>query len=98
MNVTGWNSTGYNFVYVPGDGTARGGDGNVQAIRSKPEQHFEPFPRKPQDGGNYGCGLDSDFEQGPFSTTVTGLTQGQTVTVSSWAGGQQNQSSGSFYR
>jgi len=85
VNVANWSSTGYNFVYVPGDASARGGDGNVQL--------YGPPPASP-DGGNY-VGLDSDFEQGPLSTTVTGLVQGQTVTIQFyWAGGQQNQSNG----
>jgi len=85
QDVTGWSSTGYNFVYVPGMPAAPGIDGPVTL--------WGPPPVSP-DGGNY-VALDSDFEQGPFSTTVTGLTSGQTVTVSFyWAGGQQNQSSG----
>jgi PEP-CTERM motif len=93
VNLTGWTSTGYNFVYVPGDGSANGSDGPVQLYGPNPNSTASLFPASP-DGGNY-VALDSDFEQGPLSTTVTGLTFGQTVSVSFyWAGGQQNQSHG----
>jgi hypothetical protein len=82
QDVTGWNDggAGYNFVYVPGMPVAMGQDGLVAL--------WGP-PGVSPDGGNY-VALDSDFGQGAFSTDVTGLTVGQTVSVSFyWATGQQ---------
>jgi hypothetical protein len=82
QDVTGWTdmNAGYNFVYVPGKPVAAGQDGPVLL--------YGP-PSPSPDGGNY-VALDSDFGQGAFSTNVTGLTPGQTVTVAFyWATGQQ---------
>jgi hypothetical protein len=82
QDVTGWTdmNAGYNFVYVPGKPIAAGQDGPVVL--------YGP-PAPSPDGGNF-VALDSDFGQGSFSTLVTGLTVGQTVTVSFyWATGQQ---------
>ena len=91
QQVTGWTSTGYNFVFLPNTADTTGatgeygnvqlwgpGNGSANGLTSSPA------------GGNY-LALDGAYAQGPVSQMLSGLTVGATTTVSFWfAGAQQS--------
>ena len=91
QQVTGWTSTGYNFVFLPGTADTTGatgeygnvqlwgpGNGSANGLTSSPV------------GGNY-LALDGAYAQGPVSQTLSGLTVGASTTVSFYfAGAQQS--------
>ncbi len=91
QQVTGWTSTGYNFVFLPGtaDTTGATGEyGNVQlwGPGNGSDNGLSSSPL----GGNY-LALDGAYAQGPVSQTLTGLTVGAATTVSFYfAGAQQS--------
>jgi hypothetical protein len=88
--ATDWGSTGYNFLFInatsaqttPIDtvslwGPLSGDGGSANG--------FGPSP----DGGAF-LGLDGDFDAGPVTQTISGLTAGDTYAVSFyWAASQQ---------
>ena len=89
QQVTGWTSTGYNFVFLPGTADTTGataeygnvqlwgpGNGSANGLTSSPL------------GGNY-LALDGAYAQGPVSQTLTGLTVGAATTVSFYFAGAQ---------
>ena len=92
-NVTGWSTSGYNFLYFPGQADTTGaqtvqygcctklwgpGDGSNNGLT----------PTSPT-GGNF-VGADGAFSVGAITQTVTGLTIGTNYTLSFWwAAGQQ---------
>ncbi len=89
QQVTGWTTSGYNFVYLPGTADTTGakseygnvqlwgpGNGSVNGLTSSPA------------GGNY-LALDGAYAQGPVSQTLTGLTVGAATTVSFYFAGAQ---------
>jgi Protein of unknown function (DUF642)/PEP-CTERM motif len=85
--VTGWTSTGFNFVFTsPGATTA--GAGNHLSLWDP--SNFTASP----DGGNF-IALDGAFQVGAVSQTINGLVAGQATTVSFYfAGAQQSGFSG----
>ena len=89
QQVTGWTSTGYNFVYTPGTASTTGatgeygnvqlwgpGNGSANGLTSSPA------------GGNY-LAMDGAFAQGPVSQTLSGLTVGAATTVKFFFAGAQ---------
>lgn len=90
QQVTGWTSTGYNFVFLPGTASttgATGSYGNVQ-LWGPGNGSANGLVESP-DGGNY-LALDGGFSQGPVSQMLSGLTVGALTTVQfSFAGAQQ---------
>lgn len=81
--VTGWTSTGYNFVFTsPGATTA--GAGN--SISLWDPSNFTASP----DGGNF-IALDGAYQVGAVSQTINNLVAGEATTVSFYfAGAQQS--------
>lgn len=92
QQVTGWTSTGYNFVFTPGSADTTGAningpyylklwganDGGLNTITSSP------------DGGNF-VGMDGVYKAGPITQQISGLVVGSATTVSFWyAGAQQS--------
>jgi PEP-CTERM motif len=88
QTVTGWTTSGYNFVFLPGTATtgANGGLGTVAL--------YAPADSSPA-GGNF-LALDGDPGfSGAVSQTISGLTPGQATTISFlYAGAQQTGFSG----
>lgn len=88
--VTGWTSTGYNWLVLPGTVDSSGvatefgggrklwgpGDGSNNGLTASPA------------GGNY-IAMDGAYAQGPLSQTLNGLTVGAATTVSFWFAGAQ---------
>ncbi len=89
QQVTGWTSTGYNFVFLPGTADKAGaagqygnvslwgpGNGSANGLGASPN------------GGNY-LAMDGAFQQGPLSQTLSGLTVGAATTVKFFFAGAQ---------
>ncbi len=89
QQVTGWTSTGYNFVFLPGTASTTGatgeygnvqlwgpGNGSANGLTSSPA------------GGNY-LAMDGAYAQGPVSQTLSGLTVGAATTVQFYFAGAQ---------
>lgn len=91
QNVTGWTSTGYDFVFTPGTADTTGASGSGLKLwgpnnGGSANNHLAASP----DGGNF-VAMDGAYEVGPLSQTLNGLTPGQKYTVSFyWAGAQQS--------
>jgi hypothetical protein len=88
--LSGWTSTGYNFVFLPGSTVATGVDGNVSlwSPASSPAS-ANGFTNASPTGGNF-IGADGAYGQANISQTINGLTVGHTYAVSfAWAGAQQ---------
>lgn len=90
-NATGWTTTGYNFVFTPGqaDSTgATGADGNLK-LWGPGDGSANGLPAVSPDGGNY-VAADGAYEVSPISQTVDGLLPGERYMVGFyWAGAQQ---------
>jgi hypothetical protein len=100
QNVTGWTTSGYNFVYVPGDPNANSqyGAGDVALWNSDPTTDVggagiavTPSPV----GGNF-LAMDGSYAAAVGSTnggaiqqTINGLVVGKTTTVSFYWGAAQ---------
>ena len=92
VNVTGWISNGYNFVFAPGTADTTGayssefnntlklygpGNGSANGLSNSPT------------GGNF-VASDGAFQQGAITQTINGLTVGHTYRLAfDWAGAQQ---------
>ena len=89
QQVTGWTSTGYNFVFLPGTASTTGATGeygNVQ-LWGPGNGSNNGLSASPL-GGNY-LAMDGAFAQGPVSQTLSGLTVGAATTVSFYFAGAQ---------
>ena len=91
-NVTGWSSTGYNFVFFPGSQTTGSYTpqfgGNV-SFWNPGNGANNGFTDTSPTGGNY-IGADGAFEVGPITQTLHNLDIGGDYAVSfSWAAAQQ---------
>jgi len=93
-NVTGWSTTGYNFLYRSGTATSSGAytpqwkqqiklwDTNASGVSNG-------FPASSPDGGNF-IAADGAYEVAPITQTINGLAIGGRYNVSFyWAGAQQ---------
>lgn len=94
-NVTGWYTSGYNFIFLANSAAASGtqadttgatnglklwgpGTGNANGLTTSP------------DGKNF-VGADNNYQTGPISQSVTGLTAGAGYYLSFyWAAAQQS--------
>ena len=87
--VTGWQSAGYNFVYLPGTADTTGAIGAYGIIKlwGPGDGSNNGFTGSPN-GGNF-LALDGNFSVGAVSQTVTGLTPGEAATVSFYFAGAQ---------
>lgn len=98
QSVDNWTTTGFNFVFLPGEGTTVGAYNsydNYVTFYGTPAQNggvsATEFPATSPDGGNF-VALDGAFGDGtqPFLQTINGLTTGALYEVSFfWAAAQQ---------
>jgi hypothetical protein len=91
--VAGWASSGFNFVLGPGDADTTGSWSSEYTgylkLWGPNDGSNNGLPSTSPDGGNY-IGLDGAFEVGAITQTVSGLTAGNTYTLSFyWADAQQ---------
>ena len=93
QQVTGWTSTGYNFVFLPGTADTTGAVGQYNNA-SDPVKLWGPgngsqngLAASPN-GGNY-LAMDGGFSQGPVSQMLSGLTVGALTTVKFFFAGAQ---------
>lgn len=96
QQVTGWKSTGYNFVYTPGTADTTGGTSQYGAIKlwGPGNGAANGLPATSPTGGNF-IAADGAYEVGAISQTITGLTGGDDVMLTFyWAGAQQYNFSG----
>jgi hypothetical protein len=90
--LTGWTSTGYNFIYASGSADTTGAVGHDGTVKlwGPGTGSANGLPASSPNGGNY-FAADGAFEVGALSQTLTGLTVGNTYVVSFWwAGAQQS--------
>ncbi len=89
--VTGWTTSGYNFVFAPStaDGPgATGQYGNLQ-LWGPGNGSTNGMPASSPDGGNF-IAADGAYMVAPITQSITGLTAGVYYTVSFyWAAAQQ---------
>lgn len=95
--LTGWTTSGYNFVFAPASGTSgssadttggTGSSGNVK-LWGPGDGSTNGLINSP-DGGNF-VGADGAYNVGAISQTIVGLIPGSTATVSFyWGGAQQS--------
>lgn len=92
-NVTGWSTSGYNFLYLPGTAD-QGGAQTIQygcctKLWGPGDGSNNGFTATSPTGGNF-IGADGAYEVGAITQTVMGLTIGTNYTLSFWwAAGQQ---------
>ena len=95
-NVTGWSTSGYNFIFGADTATSVGSYGSFgqtylydgSAVSGGSVLGHSPT------NGNF-VGADGAFEVGAITQTLNGLTKGSNYAVSfSWAGAQQTGFSG----
>jgi hypothetical protein len=81
-DVAGWDNSGYNFLFTPGSADTTGANGvygNLQLWGPNNDAANGLSAASPE-GGNF-IALDGDYETGPLSQTITGLTVGKHYTV-----------------
>jgi hypothetical protein len=95
QDATGWTSTGYNFVFTPGSADTTGAPSQFGGAPLKlwgpGDGSNNGLTATSPDGGNY-IAMDGGFSghTDPITQLLTGLTNGQSYTVSfDWAGAQQ---------
>jgi hypothetical protein len=89
--LTGWSSSGYNFVFASGGADTTGANGEYGNVMlwGPNDGSNNGLPASSPDGGNF-IAADGAFEIGAITQTVSGLTVGDTYTLSFyWAGAQQ---------
>ncbi len=90
-NVTGWTTSGYNFVFASGTADTTGATGRYGGVMlwGPNNGSANGLPASSPDGGNF-IAADGAFQVGAISQTINGLTAGDTYQVSFyWAGAQQ---------
>jgi hypothetical protein len=88
-NATGWTVTGYSFVFAPGTADTTGAVGSLgTALLWGPGDGSPNGLTVSPNGGNF-VAADGDYNPGPISQTINGLTAGNSYNVDfSWAGAQ----------
>jgi len=96
-NVTGWSTSGYNFLFFPGTATTTGAAsvsyGQFYLQGNLPSGASNGFPATSPSLGNF-VGADGDFSVGAITQTITGLTVGIQYAVSFYWGAAQQKGSG----
>jgi len=94
-NVTGWSTTGYNFIYFPGTAaTGSNGQYGNMSLWSPGNGSNNGLPATSPAGGNF-VAADGAFEVDAISQTLNGLVAGGKYAVSfDWAAAQQQGFSG----
>jgi hypothetical protein len=96
QQITGWTSTGYNFVFASGTADTSGSNGEYGPIYLWGPKNGSDngLPASSPAGGNF-VAMDGAYAVGPLSQTINGLTPGVATAVSFyWAGAQQGGYSG----
>lgn len=89
--VTGWTTTGYNFIFTSGTADSTGATGQYGSLYlwGPGNGSANGLPATSPSGGNY-IAADGAYNVGAISQTISGLTPGEAVAVSFWwAGAQQ---------
>ena len=96
--VTGWTSTGYNFLYNAGQADTTGANGESGNVKlwgpgggvGASSFSANGLPTASPLGGNF-IAADGAYEVGAIQQTITGLTAGNVYSVGFWwAGAQQS--------
>lgn len=91
QQVTGWTTSGYNFVFTPGSADTTGATGQWDNVLlwGPNDGAANGLPATSPAGGNF-IAADGAFGVAPLEQTITGLVVGETATLSfMWAGVQQ---------
>jgi hypothetical protein len=90
QQVTGWTTSGYNFVFLPGtaDTTGAVGQYNPVMLWGPGNGSNNGLPASSPAGGNF-LALNGVFGTAPVSQTLNGLTPGALTTVSFYFAGAQ---------
>ncbi len=95
-NVTGWSTSGYNFIFFPGTATTTGSQsvqyGALTLQGTLPSGASNGFPATSPSGGNF-VGADGDFTVGAITQTISGLTAGIQYAVKFYWGAAQQKGS-----
>ncbi len=77
-----WTTTGYNFVFASGTADSTGSVGQYGGLSlwGPNDGSANGLPPSSPDGGNF-VGADGDFDVGPISQVINGLTVGETYKV-----------------
>ncbi len=92
QQVTGWTTTGYNFVFTPGSADTTGALGEYGGLTLWGQNNGSNngLPATSPSGGNF-LAMDGAYAVAAVSQTINGLTPGKATTVSfDWAGAQQS--------
>lgn len=91
--VTGWTTSGYNYVFKPGTADTSGAVNEYKQqlkLWGPGDGSGNGLPASSPAGGNF-LGADGPYFPGPIQQTVTGLDVGSVATISFyWAGAQQH--------
>ena len=89
-NVTGWTTSGYNFLFTPGQADSTGTTGQYGNLKlwGPGDGSINGLPATSPTGGNY-VAADGAFQVSPLSQTVDGLLPGERYAVGFWWGGAQ---------
>ncbi len=91
QQVTGWTTSGYNFVFLPSTADTTGATGSAGALKlwGPGDGSANGLPASSPDGGNY-IAADGAYQVAAITQTLTGLSPGSLAVVSfDWAGAQQ---------
>ena len=92
QQVTGWTTSGYNFVFKSGTADTTGASGEYGNLKlwGPGDGAANGLPAASPTGGNF-IGADGAFNTLAINQTVTGLIAGEAATVSFyWAAAQQS--------
>ena len=99
-DVTGWTSTGYNFLFTPGTATGAGAYSGQYSNYLKLYGAADggatgnTWNGNSPEGGNF-FGADGAYQTGPITQSISNLTIGTTYLLTfEWAGAQQSGYSG----
>ena len=83
--VTGWSTSGYNFLFAPGSADTTGVTGASGNLRlwGPGNGSANGMPASSPDGGNF-IGADGAYDVGAITQTISGLTIGDQYTVGFW--------------
>ena len=91
--VTGWTTSGYNYVFTPGTADTSGAVneyGQHLTLWGPGDGSKNGLTASSPNGGNF-LGADGPYYPGPIQQTVTSLDVGSVATISFyWAGAQQS--------
>ncbi|GAB6139308.1 hypothetical protein JCM14076_00370 [Methylosoma difficile] len=92
MNASGWNATGYNFLFPSGSADTTGvtGQHGYLELWGPNNGSNNGLTASSPDGGNF-VANDGAYQSGPISQTINGLTVGKAYTLNFWSAAAQQQ-------